>query len=150
MSKTLEKVRKLIALTASSQESEARNAAFQACKLIRENKFHISDEIVPEPPRQRYRHGGYSATDAAPAAKPHYNPATHGFNEPTFNRRQVKTDTRILSDKQFKTAIRMAHAAKAGQPEGIRFFDSQFRLAKHGNGTAKCFCRMYDELVGNR
>lgn len=39
--KAVERVQKLIALAASSNENEARNAAFQACKIIRENKLEV-------------------------------------------------------------------------------------------------------------
>ncbi len=37
----IEKVEKLIALTSSPSEPEARSAAFKACKLIRENKLKV-------------------------------------------------------------------------------------------------------------
>ena len=39
--KTIEKVRKLIALSGSDNQTEARNAAYQACKLIREHELLV-------------------------------------------------------------------------------------------------------------
>lgn len=41
MTTALDRVRKLIALTASPNENEARNAAMLACKLIREHKLDV-------------------------------------------------------------------------------------------------------------
>jgi hypothetical protein len=43
MSKLLDKVTKLIALSASSNENEARNTAYKACKLIREHNLVLSE-----------------------------------------------------------------------------------------------------------
>jgi hypothetical protein len=43
MSKELDRILKLIALTASPNENEARNAAFLATKLIREHKIVLRD-----------------------------------------------------------------------------------------------------------
>lgn len=43
----VDRVRKLIALAASSSEEEARTSAWLACKLIRENKLRIVDTIDP-------------------------------------------------------------------------------------------------------
>lgn len=53
--KIIEKVTKLIALTASSNDNEARNAAMQACRLIREHKLQFASEMskaygTPMPP----------------------------------------------------------------------------------------------------
>lgn len=39
---------KLIALSSSSHEEEARTAAFQACKIIRENKLVVMTEKATE------------------------------------------------------------------------------------------------------
>lgn len=39
----IERTRKLIALTGSANEHEAKNAAVQACKLIREHGFELVD-----------------------------------------------------------------------------------------------------------
>jgi hypothetical protein len=137
MTKLLDKVNKLVALTSSSHEEEARTAAFQACKLIRENSLEV---VVGIPSKHESRR--------RPSPPPPYDPSTHGFQEPNYSRSQVKCDTRILSTKQFKTAIRMANIAKQDGHEGIRFFASQFRLASYGNSVAKCYCRIYHELVG--
>lgn len=45
MSKLLERAQKLIALSASPNANEARNAAFEACKLIRENRLTLHEEL---------------------------------------------------------------------------------------------------------
>ncbi len=50
----LEKVRKLIALTASDNLNEAKAAAYQACKLIREHKLHVIPEAPARPSRPAY------------------------------------------------------------------------------------------------
>ena len=42
MADVLDKIRKLVALTASPNENEARSAAFLACKLIRENQVQLN------------------------------------------------------------------------------------------------------------
>lgn len=46
----IDKAKKLIALSASSSSEEARTAAYQACKLIRENKLALGPPL-PEPAR---------------------------------------------------------------------------------------------------
>lgn len=50
--KPLERALKLIALSASSNEHEARTAAFEACRLIREHKMMLSAPncVAPPPP----------------------------------------------------------------------------------------------------
>lgn len=54
--KILERVRQLVALTASPNENEARNAAALACRLIRDHKLEIVDRdpkpgnVSPPPP----------------------------------------------------------------------------------------------------
>ncbi len=46
----IDKIMKLIALTASPNENEARNAAFLACKMIREQKLEVVEcEAMPSP-----------------------------------------------------------------------------------------------------
>lgn len=54
MSDVLERVRKLIALTASSNEGEARNAAEKACQLIRDHKLVVG-HAEPENIRFSFR-----------------------------------------------------------------------------------------------
>jgi len=49
----LDRIRKLIALSGSSNEHEARSAAFLACKLIREGDYRVV-ENTPEPPAWRH------------------------------------------------------------------------------------------------
>jgi hypothetical protein len=50
VSSTTDRIEKLIALSASSNEHEARSAAFLACKLIREGGFRVIDPERPSPP----------------------------------------------------------------------------------------------------
>lgn len=38
-----EKINRLIRLSASSNQNEARNAAFQACRLLRENNIYLKE-----------------------------------------------------------------------------------------------------------
>ncbi len=46
----IDKIMKLIALTASPNENEARNAAFLACKMIREQKLEVVErDVMPSP-----------------------------------------------------------------------------------------------------
>lgn len=45
----LDRVRKLIALSASDREEEARTSAFLACKLIRENGFAVTLPVTAAP-----------------------------------------------------------------------------------------------------
>ena len=53
--KVLEKVQRLIALTSSSSEEEARTSAVLACRLIREHGFRVvlATETVADSPRPR-------------------------------------------------------------------------------------------------
>lgn len=68
MSSIVQRVRKLVALSGSPNENEARTAAFVACRLIREHGLHIGDsasgtrhvEVAPEPPKRRVTRGPYS------------------------------------------------------------------------------------------
>jgi hypothetical protein len=45
----LTKARQLIALAASDSKEEARTAAFQACRLIREHGFEVVEKSAPRP-----------------------------------------------------------------------------------------------------
>jgi|GEM_PF-2759213 len=50
---TVEKVRRLIALTSSPEREEARTSADIACRLIREHRLHVVADVpraVPPPP----------------------------------------------------------------------------------------------------
>lgn len=68
MTSIVQRVRKLVALSGSSNENEARTAAFVACRLIREHGLHIGDsasgvrrvEVAAEPPKRRVTRGPYS------------------------------------------------------------------------------------------
>lgn len=44
----LDRIRKLIALSGSANEHEARSAAFLACKLIREGDYRVVEAAPPE------------------------------------------------------------------------------------------------------
>lgn len=66
--KTLDRIRKLIALSSSDNESEARNAAYQACKLIREKNVVLGFKRVarkrPSSGARTYsRPAGFSVDD---------------------------------------------------------------------------------------
>lgn len=47
MTKLLDRVQKLIALSSSSFEGEAKSAALKACVLIRENGLIVTDPVPP-------------------------------------------------------------------------------------------------------
>lgn len=51
MSPLLDRVRKLIALTTSSSQEEARTAAFEAARLIRTHGLVITDKEPAPPPK---------------------------------------------------------------------------------------------------
>ena len=66
---TIEKVRRLIALTTSNHAEEARTSAFLACKIIREHGLHVVSDlprVVPTPPAPTPR----PATTRTPMARP--------------------------------------------------------------------------------
>ena len=58
-----EKATKLIALASSSNLEEARTAAYQACRVIRENKLVVSVALV-KPPKITTSTTGYGIHDA--------------------------------------------------------------------------------------
>lgn len=65
MTPIVDRVRKLIALSASPNENEARSAAFMACRLIREHGLRVTD-LAPRAgvstarsPRRRNTRGPY-------------------------------------------------------------------------------------------
>lgn len=68
MNPIVQRVRKLVALSGSANENEARTAAFLACRLIREHGLEVADqrpgawrgERPPEPPRRRTTRGPYT------------------------------------------------------------------------------------------
>lgn len=53
--KVLERVRQLIELSASTSENEARNAALQACRLIREHELEVVPRTIEERPKREKR-----------------------------------------------------------------------------------------------
>jgi len=55
MSKLLDQIQKLIALTGSPYEEEARSAAYRACKLIRDNgiKLTLEEPVLLPVPAQK-------------------------------------------------------------------------------------------------
>ena len=66
VTKKLVRVRQLIALTASSEDNEARAAAYQACRIIREEGFVVLDN--PEKPEARDIRRGACPPEHSPAA----------------------------------------------------------------------------------
>lgn len=74
LEKTLKRVRDLIALTSSDREEEARTAAFQACKLIREHKLDVigarstASSYRTRPPGEPARPGNRSADRGSAAS----------------------------------------------------------------------------------
>jgi hypothetical protein len=67
VSDVLERVRALIALSASPEKGEASNAAEAACRLIREHKIELS--LSREGPREEW--SGFSSEGFAGNRSPH-------------------------------------------------------------------------------
>ncbi len=65
MTDIVARVEKLIALTASSNENEARNAAALACKLIREHKLRLTGGAVSDAGSRPASGGGVGYTGYA-------------------------------------------------------------------------------------
>lgn len=69
--KPLERVQKLIALAGSPNENESRNAAAEACRLIREHKLVVSEPGGASPPTSfPWDWFGFSPTPPPPPASP--------------------------------------------------------------------------------
>lgn len=64
MSSSIERIQKLIALSGSANEHEARSAAYLACKLLREGDYRIVDASEPADPWSAFREA--AARAAAP------------------------------------------------------------------------------------
>lgn len=68
-----DRIEKLIALSGSANEHEARSAAYLACKLIREGGFRV---VAPAPVRERdpwadhFERSAWHAAHASPAPAP--------------------------------------------------------------------------------
>ena len=80
MNPIVSRVRKLIALSGSSNENEARTAAFLACRLIRQHGLDVGDPVGG---------GGRDGRDERPAERPRgratrgpYTRARHLRGEP--------------------------------------------------------------------
>ncbi len=65
----LDRIEKLIALSGSANEHEARSAAFLACKLIREGGYRVVDAATPDPWADAFAASGWTAAPA-PARRP--------------------------------------------------------------------------------
>lgn len=65
----IERIEKLIALSGSANEHEARSAAFLACKLIREGGYRVVGAATTTNPRDQFFGAAEWAT-AAPARRP--------------------------------------------------------------------------------
>jgi hypothetical protein len=76
-----------------------------------------------------------------------YAAVLNGTAEGSVNIRRTafKTDTSLLSNKQFQVAVMMAQKAKDGIGEGINFFASQDEQAHRGIRTAKVYLAILDE-----
>lgn len=92
MSPIVQRVRKLVALSGSPNDNEARTAAFLACRLIREHGLEVGDAAHgarrasrsegrrPEPPRGRTTRGPYTR-----ARNLRGEPRCHECSEPIAN-----------------------------------------------------------------
>ena len=89
MNPIVQRVRKLVALSGSPNENEARTAAFLACRLIREHGLEVADPVpgawrvererAPEP-RRRATRGPYSRERGLRG-----EPRCHECSEPISN-----------------------------------------------------------------
>ena len=79
----LEKIRRLVALSASSNENEARNSAFLACKLMRE--YHVELRLGVEKPVQPARPPGNPGAVRGNPVKKRRPSATHFGAQPGFD-----------------------------------------------------------------
>ena len=84
----IEKIEKLIALSGSANEHEARSAAFLACKLIREGGYRVvsaqAGAAAADPWDELFR-----------AARPPRRPAARPPPRDTRPRRQVPTEIKV-------------------------------------------------------
>lgn len=82
----IEKIEKLIALSGSANEHEARSAAFLACKLIREGGYRVVEATT------RAEAGADPWEELFRAARPARRPAARRPAPDTRPRRQVPTE----------------------------------------------------------
>lgn len=114
--KLLTRVQQLIALSASSAEEEARTAAFQACKLIRENKLEIvtsAETPAPAPPKPA-RAAAPPPPPPPPKPQPTVTVSDKAYRAYTYvdtetARRKAKIDADFLDDF-FETLRKQAGA----------------------------------------
>ncbi len=136
--KLLERVQKLIALSASDREEEARTSAFIACKLIREHKLTVGT-------------GPYVSARQPPfPRKPAWHRPEEEESEPDFRRSSVPFDTSILTSKQFTTAIQQAWAYSRHQAKAQQFFSSQEVEARKGSRVAQMYLKILDHVLAQK
>ncbi len=70
----IDKIMKLIALTASPNENEARNAAFLACRLIREGGLEVVEHRDPVSYEDLFRKAAEAAYRPPTYARPYQPP----------------------------------------------------------------------------
>jgi len=165
--KIIDRVKKLIALTENSNENEARNSAFQACKLIREHSLVVMGKVAYKPaspsgsgyrPPQEARRGGYgrpsyserdsrydssSRRYSSYRADAEYANVSHGGG----GREAFKTDTKILTNKQFLTAVKLAEEYKQGLPRAGQFFSTQEVQKVLGSKVALAYLGILKEVM---
>lgn len=174
--KIIDRVKKLIALTENSNENEARNSAFQACKLIREHSLVVMGKVAHKPasppgsgyrPPQEARRGGYGRPSYSErdnrydSSSRGYDPHAGGGYSSHYRadaeyanvshggggREAFKTDTKILTDKQFLTAVRLAEQYKEGLPQAGQFFSAQEVQKVLGSKVALAYLGILKEVM---
>ncbi len=76
MSSTTDRIEKLIALSGSANEHEARSAAYLACKMIREGGFRVVEPApAPDPWADHFTRSAWTASTHAERQPPPRRPA---------------------------------------------------------------------------
>lgn len=88
MSSITDRIEKLIALSASANEHEARSAAYLACKMIREGGFRVVEPATPSDPwADHFASAAWTASTRAERHPPPRRPAPD-----VRSRRHVESD----------------------------------------------------------
>ncbi len=66
---SIDRIRKLIALSGSTNEHEARSAAYLACKMLREGSYEVVDAVY-HPWTDPFAGSGWAASPARPERAP--------------------------------------------------------------------------------
>ncbi len=107
-----ERIEKLIALSGSGNEHEARSAAYLACKLIREGGYRVVAAAPADPWADPFPTAAWSASPRAPRNAPPRRPAPD-----TRARRQVACE--IKSAKWSGRCAVCGEAIEEGSDVGI-------------------------------